>query len=119
MDELSGRWHVFADQSLEVIALNYNEHGIGLINEVLTRNLAHTEATQFESASEFAQYVIDLRKNEQAWSRYLGDTIIRAQALIDAKNSSQAIAVLTNFISICPWHHFTEIAKVQKQNFTL
>jgi hypothetical protein len=119
MDELTERWHALADQPLEAIAFNYNERSIALINEVLRCNLGYTEPVQFDSAAEFAQYAIDLRKNEQAWSRHLGDAIIQAQALIDGENSSEAIAKLTSFISICPWHHFAEIAEIQKQNFIL
>jgi hypothetical protein len=116
MDEITEKWHALADQPLEAIALRYSEESTNLIGEVLRRGLGETESIQFESASTFADYVVDLRKNEQAWSRRLGDTILQSQELFDSGDSTEAIAMLAKFVSICPWHHFAEIADVQRQN---
>lgn len=117
-DELIGRWHAFAAQPKEDIAAQFSDTSCSLFAEIVTKSLRETSSgnARFASSDEFAQCVLDLRSNERAWSRYLGDVLLKAQDELDSGRAAQAKAILSNFQAICPWHSFAEIAETQLQN---
>ena len=117
MDELIEKWHSFADQSLDEIAQNFNAEGLTLLDDVLHEILGRTDAAQYDTASAFAKFVVDLRENERAWSRSLVAAIIQAHELFGNGDPHGSESKLFAFVSVCPWRNFVEVADVQRQNF--
>lgn len=120
MRELIARWHTFAAQSKEEIAAQFNDESLSLFAEFFTKSFEDTglQGAPWTSADEFAQYVLELRANEKAWSRRLGDTIIRAIDLMEEGRRDDAEQELRNFRDICPWLFFADIAETQLQNLS-
>ncbi len=119
MDELIERWHAFAGQSEEEIAAQFSDESRLLFAEVLTKGLVNTSrgGEKFASANEFAQYVLDLRANERAWSKHLGEVLLEAQERFDGGRAEDAKETLHRFRAACPWRPFAEIAETQLENF--
>lgn len=120
MDELIERWHNFAAQSKEQIAAQFNDETRSLFAEFFTKGLGDIgpQGAKWASAEEFAERVLDLRSNERAWSRHLGDAILRAQDLVDDGQMEKAKQELTTFRDTCPWIFFAEIAETQLRNMS-
>jgi len=110
-DDLIERWHAFAAQSKEAISTQYSDESRALFAEVITQQLGQTSNSneKFASAEEFAQLVADLRSNEKAWSRHLGDVILKAHDQRDAGDMVGAREMLSSFRASCPWRMFAEI----------
>lgn len=119
IDELIGRWHAFAGQSKDEIAAQFNDESQGLFAEIVTKGLGDSSrgSERFASAEEFAQCVLDLRGNEKAWSRHLGDVLLKAQGQFDSGHVEDAKETLRSFRTACPWGFFAEIAATQLENF--
>lgn len=111
--------HAFAGQSREDIAAQFSDESQLLFAEVMTKGLGDTSqgGEKFASADEFAQYVLDLRGNEKAWSRHLGEVLLKAQEQFDGGHAEDAKETLRNFHAACPWRPFAEIAQTQLDNF--
>ena len=120
MDELIERWHKFAGQSKEEIAAQFNDESRSLFAEFFTKGLGDTspQGAKWASAEEFAERVLDLRSNEKAWSRHLGDALLRAQDLADDGQVEKAKQELISFRDTCPWIFFADIAETQLQNMS-
>ena len=119
MEERIERWHAFAGQSKEAIAGQFNDANQTLLREVVTTCLVDTTLDDkvFASADEFAQCVLDLRKNEKAWSRALGELLLKTHEQFDAGLADEAKESLRRFRGDCPWRLFAEIADTQIHNF--
>lgn len=119
MEELVERWHAFAGQTKEAIAAQFDDASQALLREVVTTCLVDTsvEGDVFASADEFAQCVLDLRKNEKAWSRALGELLLKTREQFDAGLADEAKESLRQFRGDCPWRLFAEIADTQVHNF--
>ncbi|NWK44630.1 hypothetical protein [Ralstonia pickettii] len=117
--ELIERWHVFAGQTKEAIADQFNDASQALLREVVNTCLADTtlDGEVFASADEFAQCVLDLRKNEKAWSRALGELLLKTYEQFDAGLADEAKESLRQFRGDCPWRLFADIADTQVHNF--
>jgi hypothetical protein len=116
MDELIEKWHMFAGQPMDVIAGRFDSEGTALVAQVVQECLRQPIAAEFDSAAEFAEYVVDLRGNERAWSRRLGEVILQAQDLLNMGRDSEAKKTLSDFCAECPWRFFAEIASTQLEN---
>ncbi|WP_208508253.1 hypothetical protein [Variovorax paradoxus] len=118
MDELIARWQKLADQPKEEIAAQFNDEARSLFAEFLMNGLggAGPQGIEWASAEEFAERVLDLRSNEKAWSRHLGDTLLRAQDLSDDGQVERAKQELISFRDTCPWILFADIAATQLEN---
>jgi len=118
-EQLIEKWHVFAGQSREEIAAQFSDESRVLFAEVVTKVMGDTSrgSGKFVSADEFAQYVLDLRGNERAWSKHLGEVLLKAQEQFDADQIEDAKETLRSFHANCPWRFFAEIAKTQLENF--
>lgn len=118
MHELIERWHKFAGQSKEEIAAQFNDETRALFAEFFTKSFHDTgpKGARWASADEFARYVLELRANERAWSRYLGDTILRAHDLMEEGRLDEARQELRAFQDICPWIFFAGVAETQLQS---
>ena len=118
-DALIEKWHAFAGQSKDEIAAQFSDESRLLFAEVLVKCLGDTgrRGAKFASAEEFAQYVLDLRGNEKAWSRQLGGVLLKAQEQFDGGHSEDAKETLRSFRTACPWRFFAEIANTQLENF--
>lgn len=112
------RWHTFAEQSVESIAAQYNDKNIELLTQIVRDGLNESGPLQFDSPGEFAQYVVDIRTNERAWSRRLGNTILRAQDQLASGKTVEARETLSGFSATCPWDFFSEIARTQLENIS-
>lgn len=119
MDELIGRWHALAGLSRDQIAAQFNDENLKLFADVVTQGLGDTShgAEKFASADEFAQHVLDLRGNERAWSRHLGEVLLKAQDQFDGGNAEEARKTLQSFRAACPWRCFVEIAETELEKF--
>jgi len=115
-DLLIGEWHEFADQRPEEIEGRFASDGRELLGRILREAIGGAPVGDFSSSSEFAQYVIDLRANERAWSRHLGDAIVAAQSWLDQGNPEAAEQVFDEFETECPWQMFVDIARIQRLN---
>jgi hypothetical protein len=120
MDVLVDRWHKFAGQSKEEIAAQFNDESRSLFAEFVTKGLGETapQGAKWASAEEFAERVLDLRSNEKAWSRHLGDALLRAQDYADDGQVQQAKQELISFRDSCPWIFFADIAETQLENMS-
>lgn len=116
LDSLIGEWHEFAGQQPEVIAGRFASGGKALLERVLGDVMGSALSTEFSSPVEFAQYVIDLRENEKAWSRHLGEVILAAQSWLDQGNPEVARTVFDDFEAKCPWKVFVDIVRTQRLN---
>lgn len=118
MRELIERWHKFAAQSKEEIAAQFNDESRALFADFFTKSFEDTgpQGAPWASAEEFAQYVLELRANEKAWSRHLGDSILRAHDLMEEGRIDDAEQELRKFRDICPWLFFADVAETQLQN---
>lgn len=116
LDRLIGLWHEMADQRPEAIEARFASDGKVLLKRVLSKVMGDVSSSEFSSPAEFAQYVIDLRENEKAWSRHLGEVILAAQSWLDRGNLKAARAVFDDFEAKCPWKVFVDIAKTQRLN---
>lgn len=119
MEELIDRWHAFAGQAKEAIAAQFDDASQALLREVVTTCLVDTtlDGDVFASADEFSQCVLDLRKNESAWSRALGELLLKTHEQFDAGFADEAKGSLRRFRGDCPWRLFAEIADTQVHNF--
>ncbi|MFT3961921.1 hypothetical protein [Propionivibrio sp.] len=115
-DVLIGEWHELADQRPEVIEGRFASDGKALLEQVLSNAMGSTPFWEFSSPSEFAQYVINLRENEKAWSRHLGEVILASQSLLDQGNPDAAEKIFDEFEAKCPWQMFVDIARTQRAN---
>jgi len=115
-DLLIGEWHEMADQGPEEIEGRFASDGRELLGRILREAMGNPTVGEFSSPSEFAQYVIDLRANERAWSRHLGDIIVAAQSWLDQSNPEAAKQVFDEFEAKCPWKMFVDIARTQRLN---
>lgn len=118
MDELIEKWHAFAGQSRENISAQFSDESKSLFAEVMAKGLGDTSqgGEKFASPDEFAQYVLDLRANEKAWSRHLGEVLLKAQEQFNSGHSGDAKETLRSFLATCPWRPFAEIAQTQLEN---
>lgn len=118
MHELIERWHKFAAQSKEEIAAQFNDETRSLFAEFYTKsfNDASLQGARWASAEEFAQYVLEFRANERDWSRQLGDTLLRANDLIEEGRKDDAMHELRTFRDICPWLFLADVAETQLRN---
>lgn len=118
-DELIERWHAFAGQPKEKIAEQFGDETQLLFAEVMTKCFGDSsqDGEKFNSADEFAGYVLDLRSNEKAWSKHLGEVLLKAQEQFDGGRVEDAKQTLRTFRAACPWRCFSEIALTQLQNF--
>lgn len=62
---------------------------------------------------QFAEVVIDLRASESDWNRATMAAIIRADDLVLAGQTEEAVHVLHTFAAFCPWVLFREVAQDQ------
>ncbi|TDS70551.1 hypothetical protein EDF71_12926 [Comamonas sp. JUb58] len=120
MDELIERWHQFAGQSKEEIAAQFNEESRSLLAEFFTKGLGETgqQAAKWASAEAFAECVLELRSNEKAWSRHLGNALLQAQDFADDGQVQKAKQALIAFRDTCPWVFFADIAQTQLDNMS-
>ena len=117
-EELIARWHSLAGQDKIAIACAFGDESLALLKAMLEQALNNSDdlpATM--DADEFAEIVFDLRENERAWSRRLGDTIINADDLDRQGERNKAILSLEEFGRICPWRFFAEIAVVEQGRY--
>lgn len=116
IDDLMGRWHDFADQPPPELEKGFSESSRSLVYEVLNQALGATHVESFDTPRQFAAYVLELRSNERAWSRRLGEVILEAQDHLDRGDRLAAEKAFESFESDCPWRVFAEIAKTQREN---
>lgn len=116
LDILIGEWHELTDQSPEMIESRFTSGGKALLERVLVEAMGSASAGEFSSSSEFAQYVADLRANERAWSRHLGDVILAAQNWLNQGSPEAAKKVFDEFEIKCPWRMFVDIVRTQRLN---
>lgn len=62
---------------------------------------------------QFAETVLDLRANECEWNRVTMSAIIRADDLMLAGQTEEAVQVLLAFAASCPWVLFRQVAENQ------
>jgi len=116
LDLLIGEWHRFADQSRETIESQFASDGRELLERVITVAMGEVPTGDFSTSTEFAEYVLDLRDNEKAWSRRLGDVILLAQNCLEANDKEAARNTFDEFELNCPWKMFVDIARTQRLN---
>lgn len=116
LEILIGEWHALTDQEPELIESRFMSDGTVLLERVVSEAMGSSFTGEFSSPSEFAQYVIDLRDNERAWSRQLGNVILAAQSWLDHGNREAAKGVFSEFEANCPWKMFVDIARTQRLN---
>jgi hypothetical protein len=116
LDAIMDQWHALADllANQNNADAHFNDANMKLVNKIHQLCLADDDLEKFESAVSFAEHVVDLRKNEKAWSRRLGDVMIRAQDLLDSNEKSSARKIFDEFQNQCPWTQFREHAENQR-----
>ena len=69
------------------------------------------------SPGEFAEAVVEFRRNESAWNRATMTAIIEAEDLFKAGYNAKAAASLQAFAASCPWALFKEVALHQALHY--
>lgn len=114
LDALIGRWHNLADLVAGSNEDHFSDANEALVAEIRLKCLADKDMDKFESSKVFTQYVTELRRNEKAWSRRLGEVILLAQDLVDSGDKIGAGSTFEKFEASCPWVNFVDISKDQK-----
>lgn len=69
------------------------------------------------SSIEFAQAIVEFRRNESAWNKATMAAIIQAEDLVEAGGNAKAAALLEAFAASCPWALFKEVALNQATHY--
>ena len=72
--------------------------------------LTGVEMPGVRAPEQFAEMVLDLRSNEGDWNRATMAAIVRADDLVLAGQTEEAVQVLHAFASSSPWVLFREVA---------
>jgi hypothetical protein len=113
-DLMIERWHVLADLLSDKNPQHFNAQNLALVRQIHDACLIDSHLDEIKSGEEFINYALDLRRNEKAWSRRLGDVMIRAQDFAEANEKMKATSAFDEFVAECPWAQFIEHAKNQR-----
>lgn len=69
------------------------------------------------SPKEFADAVLEFRRNESAWNRATQSALFAADELYNGGDSAAAASELEAFASSCPWALFKEVALNQATHY--
>jgi hypothetical protein len=119
LDILIEQWHALAERAKDNDERHYSKDNRELVAAFRRACLADNGADEFETSKEFCEYVVELRLNEKAWSRQLGEVMLQAQDLIEKGDTDAARTAFDKFQAQCPWVQFIEHAKNQRFSMNL
>jgi hypothetical protein len=117
LDELIDRWHAMADLDRHAVEEEFGPEAVALLQAVVRYALGEEDIPYPLDASEFARHVTGLRESERAWSRRLGEAIVQSAEIAEAGNKEEAVSLLDQFISRCPWQTYREMADTHREEF--
>jgi hypothetical protein len=106
-------FHRLADLGAEQIAARYSPESLARLKAHMALFLDGAELPVIWTPAQFAETVLDLRSNETDWNRATMWAIIRADDLMLAGQTEEAVQVLLAFAASCPWVSFREAAENQ------
>lgn len=108
-----GWFHQLAELDRDEIARRCSPENLARLQDHLALCLQGAEPPGIMEPAQFAETVLDLRSNERDWNRATMAAIIRADDLMLAGQTEEAVQVLLAFAASCPWTLFRETAKNQ------
>ncbi len=112
-----GIFHSLAEMDRDQLEESFTEDNVHAVSDLVAHFLVGCELPSDLTAAPFADFVYELRENERAWSRQLGETIIAAEDKLQANDMAGAVAILDDYITLCPWAPYRETAETEKENF--
>jgi hypothetical protein len=83
----------------------------------IERSVLECEIPTGLTEQQFANTVLDFRKNESAWNHAVMASLIKADELFKEGLAGEAVSELHRFASSCPWALFREVALNQATHY--
>lgn len=106
-------FHQLAELGSDQIAARFSPDSMVRLQTHVTLCLEGAELPGISRPAQFAETVLDLRANESDWNRATMSAIIRADDLMLAGRTEEAVQVLLTFAASCPWILFRAVAENQ------
>lgn len=106
-------FHQLAELGSDQIAVRFSPENLARLQAHVALCLDGAELPGIKTPAQFAETVLDLRANESDWNRATMSAIIRADDLMLAGQTEEAVQVLLAFAASCPWASFREAAENQ------
>lgn len=106
-------FHQLAELGSDQIAARFSPASLARLQAHVVLCLDGAELPAIRTPAQFSETVLDLRANESDWNRATMSAIIRADDLMLAGQTEEAVEVLLSFAASCPWVLFREAAENQ------
>ncbi len=116
-DSLTEWFHELAELQNEELLVLASSENIEKLQKHVARSTPAYLLPDRLSAGEFAEAVIEFRRNESSWNRATMAALIKAEDLFKAGNKAQAAESLVAFAASCPWVLFQEVALNQATHY--
>lgn len=116
-DSLTEWFHALAEHPHDELIELASSENIEQFQKHVARSTPKYPLPAALSASEFAEAVFRLRRNESAWNKAAMAALIKADDLSKAGFVAEAVKSLEAFASSCPWALFKEVALNQATNY--
>jgi hypothetical protein len=116
-DSLTEWFHALADQPHEELLRLGSPETIAQFRTHVARSTPGHPLPGELNASEFAEAVVEFRRNESAWNRATMAAIIKADDLFNSGKTAEAAESLKAFAASCPWALFKEAALNQATHY--
>lgn len=116
-DSLTEWFHALADQPHGELLRLASPKAIAKFRAHVARSTPGHPLPDELSASEFAEAVVEFRRNESAWNRATMAAMIKADDMFKTGRTTEAAASLEAFANSCPWALFKEAALNQANHY--
>lgn len=116
-DNLTEWFHELADNSHEELLRLASSEAIAKLQAHVARSTPEFPLPDELSPHEFADAVLQFRRNESAWNRATQAALFKADDLHTDGRSAEAAGSLEDFASTCPWALFKEVALNQATHY--
>lgn len=106
-------FHQLAELGSDQIAARFSSASLARLQAHVVLCLDGAELPAIRTPAQFSETVLDLRANESDWNLATMSAIIRADDLMLAGQTEEAVEVLLSFAASCPWVLFREAAENQ------
>ena len=118
IDDAFGLLHNLIDTPYEDWHNFFNQKNILLLQELAMDLFDEKVVPSINTYSDFTIIVEKLNEKEAYWSRFLGESLLKANKLKAQGDFKNAILILEDFISQCSSSSYREIAQIEKDNFS-
>lgn len=109
-ESLFALFYELADLSAAELKHRFNPDVVGQVRQLVKINLIDCDVPVALTASEFVNWVGELRISLRQWSQYLGNVILESEDARAMGNTVGAVEILQSFLDICPWVQLKQVA---------